>query len=112
MDLELEYADSVTIVTYPTASLDMNGVQDFREAMKEILQSGSHVIFDMSKLSFIDSQGLGALMFCHQYVKSKDAILVFCGLTKTVDSLIGLVRMHKVFDIYKTKEEALKSLQS
>ena len=111
MDLKIEYADSVTVVTYPTASLDTSNVQDFKEAMKEMLQSGGPIILDLSKLIFIDSQGLGVLISCQKYVKDKDYMLTFCNLTGTVNSLFRLVRMHKIFNIYNTREEAIASMR-
>ncbi len=69
------------------------------------------MIFDMSKLEFIDSSGCGVILSCLRKINSKDGDIKLFGLTKPVRTLFELIRMHRIFDIFNTKEEAVKAHQ-
>jgi anti-sigma B factor antagonist len=68
------------------------------------------VVFDLRELRFVDSSGLGAILSCLRQLNAKGGDLKLCEMTKPVRALFELVRMHKIFDIYVTKEQALRAL--
>lgn len=67
-------------------------------------------VLDMSQLQFVDSSGLGAILSCLRELNKRDGDLSLCGLTKPVRTLFELVRMHRVFEIFNTREEAIRAL--
>jgi anti-sigma B factor antagonist len=67
------------------------------------------MIFDMSRLTFIDISGLGELLACLRSFHAAGGELKLFGLTHQVNGLFELVRMNRIFDIYKTKEEACRA---
>jgi anti-sigma B factor antagonist len=66
-------------------------------------------VFDLSRLRFTDSSGLGALISCLRKVNANGGDLKLCAMSDQVRALFELVRMHKVFDIYATREEAVRA---
>ena len=70
---------------------------------------GAKLVFDMNALRFVDSSGLGALLSCLRQVHSSGGDLKLCEMAKTVRALFELVRMHRIFEIYSSREEALRS---
>jgi anti-sigma B factor antagonist len=63
----------------------------------------------LSEVGFIDSSGLGAILSCYRHLQFTNGDLRLCCLSEQVRTLFELVRMHRVFDIYGTREEAMAS---
>ena len=112
MELIKDHAGSITVVTFPETTLDANNNQDFMEAMNLVVGQGAQIVFDMSRIHFMDSRGLGVIMLCWRRLNASDGTLKLCGLSKPVRDLFELVRLYKLFDIYKTREEAIEAFES
>jgi anti-sigma B factor antagonist len=69
------------------------------------------VILDLSKVSMMDSSGLGVLVSSYTSVQKRNGRLVLAGLGKGLQNLIAITKLTRVFDIYENAEEALKSFQ-
>jgi anti-sigma B factor antagonist len=69
------------------------------------------VILDLGRLRFIDSSGLGAMLSCLRQLNAAGGDLKLCGMSKAVRAVFELVRMHKIFDIYGTREQAVSAFQ-
>ena len=111
MDFKIESKDNVTIVVLPGDHLDADNSKEFKKDMIPLIEESSHVIFNMEKLNFVDSSGLGALLSCLRKINEKNGELKLFGMSKSVRALFELVRMHRIFDIYNTEEEALRSFE-
>jgi anti-sigma B factor antagonist len=68
------------------------------------------VVLDLSQVRFVDSSGLGSILSCLRQMNAKGGELNLCGITKQVRALFDLVRMHRIFDIYDTRDEAVRAL--
>ncbi|MBX7172172.1 MAG: STAS domain-containing protein [Pyrinomonadaceae bacterium] len=107
MKLIKEKYENVAVVTLTGEVLDANTVSEFKSEINNVIQSEYHVVFDMSKVNFVDSSGIGAILSCLRKLNSEGGDLKICALTKPVRALFELVRMHKIFDIFNTLDEAL-----
>ena len=110
MELTTEQVADVTIVVLPGEQLDAGNAKEFKRDMAAVLEPCSKVVFDLRELRFVDSSGLGAILSCLRLLNAKGGELKLCEMTKPVRALFELVRMHKIFDIYVTKDEALRAL--
>jgi anti-sigma B factor antagonist len=95
------------IVSFPVDNLDAGNVKDFRAAIEAVAETYDTLLLDMSRLTFVDSSGLGALLSCMRTMKGKKGRLLLFGMTKPVRALFELVRMHRIFRICDSREEAL-----
>jgi anti-sigma B factor antagonist len=91
-------------------TLDFNNVKDFKQQILPNLTSHKLVLLDLQSLNFIDSSGLGALLSALRTVNDGGGALKIYNMTKPVRALFELVRMHRIFAIYNTKEEAIISI--
>lgn len=105
-----EASSNAAIVAFQSDHLDAGNVKAFRDAIQETTGSREIVLLDMSALNFVDSSGLGALLSCLRIMNSKSGQLRLFGMTKPVKALFELVRMHRIFPIYNSREEALQEL--
>ena len=103
--------DRVLIIEMADENLDASNVRDFRERMHALIQKRTRVLFDMSKVKFVDSSGLGAIISCQRILKSQSGEFGLCGMTVPVKALFDLMRMQRIFRIHDTREAALKAFQ-
>ena len=98
------------VVSFPVDNLDAGNVKAFRAAIEIVAATHDTLLLDMSRLTFVDSSGLGALLSCLRTMKGKKGQLLLFGMTKPVRALFELVRMHRIFSICNSQEEALAEL--
>ena len=90
----------VTIVTLTDNRLDAARTVRFKEAIREISDGGaSHIVLDMSAVTFMDSSGLGAVVAVMKLM-GPDKPLELVGLTPTVQKVFRLTKMDTIFRIY------------
>ena len=111
MELATEKIGDVTVVVLPGDQLDAGNAKEFKRDIAPVLEPCSKVVFDLHELRFVDSSGLGAILSCLRQLNSRGGDLKLCEMTKPVRALFELVRMHKIFDIYGTKSDAVQALR-
>lgn len=109
MNLTTENVGNVVVVTLPGEKLDAGNAKALKEELTAVLQPGAKLVFDLSQLRFVDSSGLGLLLSSLRQVHSTGGDLRLCGMQKAVRALFELVRMHRVFEIFATRDEARAS---
>ncbi len=111
MEIPLDNIDSVAVATVPVNELDASNAEEFKRDMAPVLQTNTRLVLDLSRLRFVDSSGLGAILSCLRQLSAKSGDLKLSGMSKQVRGLFELVRMHRIFDIYGTKEEAVHAFE-
>ena len=111
MEIPLDHMDGVAVAAVPVDELDASNAEEFKRDMAPVLQANTKVVLDLSQLRFVDSSGLGAILSCLRQLSAKSGDLKLCGMSKQVRGLFELVRMHRIFDIYGTREEAVHAFK-
>lgn len=107
MQLDQRKAGDMLIVTPLEDRLDARVAADFKEQMTELIASGNTVIvLDLSKVEFIDSSGLGAIVSSLKRMGGRGELVV-CGLRETTMTLFKLTRMDRVFQIFDSEQHAV-----
>ena len=101
--------DDILVIQVQEDNLDASNVRAFREAVQALIKDKTRVVLDMSHLKFVDSSGLGALISCLRLLNSRRGDFKLCAMSKTVRALFELMRMHRVFNIHDTRQEAVSS---
>ncbi len=107
----VEKTGDVAIVVLSGETLDANNEKDFTRDILPVLESNPKVVFDMGRLRFVDSSGLKAILSSLKKLNAGGGDLKLCAMTKPVRTLFELVRLHRVFDIYNTREEAVRAFE-
>jgi len=82
----------------------------FKEAVGRHLAGGAvSVVLDLSKVEFIDSSGLGAILSILKRMP-QGCELVLCGTTDPVTSMFKLTRLDRVFTMRESVGEAVSTL--
>ena len=98
----------ITII-YPEGKITLgDGDQELGEAVRTILeQGGRRIVLNLSKVSYLDSSGVGELVGCYTSIKNKGGELRICGMNARIFNLITMTSLHSVFEVKETEEEAL-----
>jgi anti-sigma B factor antagonist len=110
MEIEHRKQEDVLIVNILSDRLDAQGADDFREAMSGLVSSGNRsIILDISRVNFVDSSGLGAMVSVFKLI-GEDGEIVICGPSEAAMRMFKLTRMNRVFRIFEKEEEAVRAL--
>lgn len=107
MELHSEAVGDVIVARLKGDHLDASTVEDFKSAAEPVLDNGLKIVFDMGSLSFVDSSGIGAIISCLRKINARGGDLKLCCLSRPVRSLFELVRLHRIFEIFETRDEAI-----
>jgi len=109
MDMAVDTIGDVGVVSVLVEELDASNVDEFKSSMTPVLEAHTKLVFDLHRLRFTDSSGLGAFLSCLRHVNARGSDVKLCGLSPQVRAVFELVRLHRVFDIYSTPEEAVRA---
>lgn len=80
-------------------------------AMDELLHNGqTKVVLDLSKLTKLDSGGLGKIVNCFSRIKTAGGALCLAGTTGMIDGVLQLAHADRFLKSYPTALEAAESL--
>ena len=111
MEIPVDSLNGVAVAAVSVDELDASNSGEFKRDMAPVLQSQNKLVLDLGQLRFVDSSGLGAMLSCLRQLSAKGGDLKLCAMSKQVRALFELVRMHRIFDIYGTREEAVRAFQ-
>jgi anti-sigma B factor antagonist len=107
--METRQESAVVLLVIPGETLDAGNAKTFKSEVASVISPGAKVVFDMSKLRFVDSSGLGAILSCLRQLHAVGGDLKLCAMNKPVRALFELVRMHRVFEIFNSSDEAIRA---
>lgn len=109
MQIDIDKVGDIAVVTLQAEHLDASAAEDFKRNMQPILDANHKIVLDMTPLQFVDSAGLGAILSCLRKLNAAEGDLKLCGLTKPVRAIFEISRMHRIFDIFPTRAEAVQA---
>lgn len=110
MDFIKETYGDVVVEVVDLTRATLKEADEFKQRLTQNIEEGSKkIVVDLSECEFIDSTFLGALVIALKKVTLIGGDLRLIGFQPQVHSMFELTRMYRVFESYKSKEEAVKS---
>ena len=81
------------------------------EILKRLDAGDAKFLLNLADVDYIDSSGLGELVFSFTIVRNKNVQLKLLNLTRRVRDLLQITKLLTVFDTFDSETEALKTLQ-
>ena len=78
------------------------------EALR-LLGDAPDVVVDLTGVDFLDSAGVGVLVGLFKHARLRGGRARFCGLTPGVRSVLELIQLDRIFEIYDGVEAAVRS---
>jgi anti-sigma B factor antagonist len=83
--------------------------QQIEADVDELVRSRqTRIVFDLAKVKYMDSSGVGIMVMCSGKVKAGGGELRLAGATGVVDQTLKLTRMNLIVPMYATLAEALE----
>lgn len=113
MELDHETLQDVLVITPHTATLDAKDAPDFKEKVINLIskESSNNVVLDLHQLTFIDSSGLGSFLSVLRTLHTQGGELKLARMNKPIRTMFELVSMHKIFEIFNSTEDAIRSFK-
>ena len=88
------------------------GDAQLRQALRIAVTGGAdNIILDLSKLSYIDSSGIGEIVKQHQDLYAASVGLCLTHLNNKVYGLFSLTRLISVLPVYDSNEDAMQLMR-
>ncbi|MEM6938875.1 MAG: STAS domain-containing protein [Pseudomonadota bacterium] len=109
MEMSVKTEEDICVISVGEDRIDAAVALDFKEDVRRHTEEApAQVVLDLTKVTFIDSSGLGAIVASMKHL-APERKLVLAGLTPAVEKVFKLTRMDSVFDIFLTLEAALQA---
>lgn len=92
--------------------LDLYNAYKVKTLYSKMTEKGIHsIILDLEKLDYLDSSGLGSIIYIFSDIKSHNGKLSLCHLNGTPKSLIQMTHLDRFFLIGDSIEECVEQVQ-
>jgi len=103
---------SIHVMTVGQKRLAADIADNLRKLLKERINNGAmKIVVDLSKVDFIDSLGIGAIVAGKKSLKDGGE-LVLAGANRNVLTMFKLTRLDKEFQILNSRDEAVQTLST
>ena len=111
-DFIKEDRGDIIIETVNLTRATLKEADEFKQTLAQDIESGKKkIVVDLTDCEVIDSTFLGSLVVSLKRITSLGGDLRLVGFQPAVHSMFELTRMYRVFESYKTREEAVASFK-
>jgi anti-sigma B factor antagonist len=95
-----------------TGNIETGNVAEAKDLLSEAWnQEKPQILFDLSKVEYVDSAGLGFLIGTLRRAAQSGGSLKLCGLSAYLTGIFAIVNLQNILEIFPTREQALESYQ-
>ena len=99
------------ILTLHNEIINFEVTTTIKDIMLLEVHGGCHnVVLDLNSVRYMDSSGLGVLLFGKRLTGDNEGNLCLVGVAAPIQFMLSITKLLNVFRIYDTVEDALKSL--
>jgi anti-anti-sigma factor len=109
---QVDQTDGITVVTFTQAEIvDLEAVEEVGEQLYKLIEyyTSSRIVLNLGCVRQVSSLVIGKLLGLNERVKAAGGRLVFCRVTPEVYQLFKLVNLLRLFSVYDSEEEAVRS---
>jgi anti-anti-sigma factor len=106
----LDYEPGCVAVT-AAGEIDVRSLVGLDRALTAAFKSSSRVVVDLSRVSFIDSSGLGALIGARNRARELGGSVSLVGPPPAVTRILTGTHLHEAFPIFQSLDQALAVAQ-
>lgn len=108
MQLNFRQEGNVGIVEI-SGRLDAYNATEFKNQVSKHFEETQNFVFDLGKLEFLDSTGLGSLIACLKSVSEQDGDIRIANMSDKPRMVFEITRAHKIFEIFDDVDIAVQS---
>ena len=108
MEIRTYEKDGVRVLDL-AGRLDAEQAEYLKDEFRKILLPNSKVVFNLRELTYLDSTGLGAIVFCFKCCDDKSGKLKLANVGDEPRMILDLTCAYRIFDIYDDLDLAIAS---
>ncbi len=82
-----------------------------REAIQKELDRGTrYYVLDLSKVSIVDSCGVGLMIGIHNLIREHDGLLYLTGVTQFLEKIFRMMHLDQYFRVVESEQAVLEKL--
>jgi anti-sigma B factor antagonist len=105
----VENINDITVVSIPEDTFDIGNQDRYVSEISTLLKPSAKAVIDLSRVRFMDSSGVGALLVCSRRAKAHGAAVKLCAPTDSVRQLFQMLNLDRVIEIHDSRQQAVKS---
>ena len=110
MKINTKKLDEVLVLELQGDVVDVSHAGQVRDKLREFISKGVRkVVIDVSKVTIMNSLGVGILISALTSLKNNQGELKLSRVTERIKSLLVITRLVTIFECYDSVEEAVKS---
>ena len=110
MNYTLQKIGDVNIVTVELVEASLSQSDDFKKYIYSLTEGGARkVVLDLGKVLYMDSSFIGALVAGLKHLLTNQGEMALANIGSDVLALFELTRLDKVFHVYDSVDDAVKS---
>jgi anti-sigma B factor antagonist len=111
MTLKLKKYKEIYVIDLE-GELDLYNAYKLKTLYQKMTEKGiQSIVINLENLDYLDSSGLGSLIYLYLDAKNNNRNLILCNLGSTPKKLIEMTRLENFFSIEKTVEDCIEKLQ-
>jgi len=111
MKYSIDKQEKYSILALDEEKLDTLVAPKLKSEFVTLFQSGtSNLILDMSRVKYVDSSGLSAILVANRLAGDEDGFLILAGITPHVMKLITISKLDNVLNLFPTVKEAVDAI--
>ena len=101
-----------TLIAQLIGELDHHSAAEVRETLENAIKSKAiqNLIFDFSKLNFMDSSGIGVIIGRYKLIKALGGTVNVVCANRQMDRLMTMSGLKKLIDVYSDLDQAISNL--
>lgn len=100
----------VTVVDI-SGRLDAEHAELLKTEFRKLLQPNAKMVFNLKDLEYLDSTGLGAIVFCLKNCNERGCKLKLANLGEKPRMIFEITRAYRIFDIYDDLDQAVAAFK-
>lgn len=109
MTIHMERSNDIFICR-PEGEVNIHHSPQLRKAFSELIrQDAKRVVVDFSSVSNIDTSGLATLIEMYHRLRKHHGHLKLSDLNANIKKMFDVLKLCKFFEIYSTREDAIKA---
>ena len=98
MAFQIEYENKDEIIIYPKGELDVFTTPELKKEVLDIYNKDKKdIVIDGTGLEYVDSTGLGALMYILNEIKKDEHIIYIQNMKPTIEKLFTITKLDQIF---------------
>src|SRR5215475_1063810 len=112
-NLAWNQTEGVSVLRFKANAELTHSAKELEELRREVLeQNDSRVIIDLSRVTRIDSAGLGQLMSCYSHLVRNQGALKVVNVTPEIKRLMDMTGISSLIPSFSDEQEAVRSFRN